>query len=78
MTFAKHLMHRGKRKTAPQRRVRTGMAKRRLVWGVASLMRFEALDVAAQRRKRAHACAHHAHCSQELRTKKISDLAGSR
>jgi hypothetical protein len=39
------------------------------VKGVPIARRFEALDVAAQRRKRAHACAHHAHCSQELRTK---------
>jgi uracil-DNA glycosylase len=76
MTFGKHLVHRGERKPAPQRRIRTGMSECCLVKGVAIAMRFEALDIAAQRRKRAHACALHAHCSQELRPR-ISALAGS-
>jgi hypothetical protein len=71
MTLGKHLMHRGERQPTPQRRIRTGMSERRLAKGVSIAMRFEALDVAAQTRKRAHACAHHAHCSQ------ISAAAGS-
>jgi hypothetical protein len=66
MTLGKHLVHRGEREATPQRRIRTGMSERRLVKGVSIAMRFEALDVAAQIRKRAHACAHHAHCSQNF------------
>jgi hypothetical protein len=66
MAFGKHLMHRGERETAPQRRIGTGVAERGLVERVAITMRFEALDVAAQGRKRVHACAHHAHCSQDF------------
>ena len=60
MTFGKHLMHRGEREATLQCRIRTGMAERRLVKGVSIAMRFEALNVAAQIRKRVHACAHHA------------------
>jgi len=66
MLYPRYLVHRSDCETAVQRRIRTGMAERHLVRGVAIAMRFEALDVAAQRRKRAHACAHHAHCSQDF------------
>ena len=66
MTCGKHLVHRGDREAAPQRCIRTGMPQRHLVKGVAIAMRLKAFDVAAQTRKRAHACAH-AHRSQEFR-----------
>jgi hypothetical protein len=66
MPFGKHLMHRGERKATLQGRIRTGMSERRLAKGISIAMRFEALDVAAQIRKRVHACAHHAHCSQDF------------
>jgi hypothetical protein len=60
MSFGKHLMHRGQRKAAAQRRIGAGMAERHLVGGICIPMRFDALDASAQSRKRVYACAGHA------------------
>jgi hypothetical protein len=58
-SFREHLMHRAQGKTAPQRRIGLGMAERRPVRR-RGVVGFEALDTAAQPRKRACACAGHA------------------
>jgi len=52
-------MHRAERKTASQRRIGPGMTERRPVRR-GSVVGFDALDAAAQGRKRARACAGHA------------------
>src|SRR5262249_38131638 len=58
--LGKHLMHGGKRQPAAQHRVGALMPERDLVQPVHIAMGFDALDAAAQGRKRAHACAVHA------------------
>ncbi len=58
-SLREHLMHRTERKPTPQRRIRPGMTKRHPIRrGV--VVGFDALDAAAQARKRACACAGHA------------------
>jgi hypothetical protein len=57
---SKHLVHRAQGETALQRRIGIGMTERNPVRGVRIVMRLDALDAAAQTRKRAHACAAHA------------------
>jgi hypothetical protein len=52
-------MHRAERKAALQRRIRSGMAERHPVRR-GGVVGFDALDAAAQGRKRARACAGHA------------------
>jgi len=51
-----HLMHRAQREAALQRRVRLGMSERRAVRPIGIAMRLDALDAAAQTRKRVYAC----------------------
>lgn len=63
VSFGKHLMYGSQSEPAAQHRVGTAMAERDLVQGVHIAMAFDALDAAAQGRKRARACAHHAHRS---------------
>jgi hypothetical protein len=58
-SLCEHLMHRAERKTALQRHVRPGMAKRHPIRR-GGVVGFDALDAAAQPRKRARACAGHA------------------
>ena len=58
--IGEHLVHRPDSKAALQRRVRIGMPERHPARGVRIAMRLDALDAAAQGRKRAHACAGHA------------------
>ena len=58
--FGEHLMHRGHREAALQRRIRFRMAERHPLERRGVGMRLDALDAAAQTRKRAHACAGHA------------------
>jgi hypothetical protein len=58
-SFGKHLMHRAQRKAALQRRIRPGMAERDPVRR-GGVVGFDALDAAAQARKRACAYAGHA------------------
>jgi hypothetical protein len=55
-----HLVHRAQREAALQRRIRVGMAERHPVRPVRIAVRLDALDAAAQRRKRVRACAAHA------------------
>jgi hypothetical protein len=55
-----HLVHRAERKAAPQRRIGLAMAERHLARRIRLAVRLDALDVAAQTGKRAHACAAHA------------------
>lgn len=59
MSFGKHLMQRSHREPAAQHRIRTRMTKRNAIEGARITVRLEALDTAAQRRKRACACAVH-------------------
>ncbi len=51
-----HLVHRAQREAALQRRIRVGMAERHPVRPVRSAVRLDALDAAAQSRKRVRAC----------------------
>jgi hypothetical protein len=69
-SFGKHLMHRAERKAAPQRRIGLRMAKRRPVRRN-RVVSFDALDAAAQRRKRARACAGHAPLLTEIVAAKV-------
>ena len=55
-----HLVHCPDRETALERRISLGMAERHLSRRQSAAMRFNALDPAAQSRKRARACARHA------------------
>ena len=64
MPLGEHLMHGGKRQPAAQHGIRTPVAERDLVQPVHIAWRFDALDAAAQGRKRAHACA--VHCASLL------------
>jgi hypothetical protein len=57
VSLGKHLMHGGKREPAAQHRIGGFMAERDLVQPVHIAMGFDALDAAAQGRKRAHACS---------------------
>jgi len=59
MPFGKHFMHGSHREPAAQHRIRARMTKRDPVERVRIAIRLEALDAAAQRRKRACACAVH-------------------
>jgi hypothetical protein len=63
MSLGKHLMHGGKRQPAAQYCIGGFMAERDLAQSVDIAMGLDALDAAAQGRKRAHACAVHAHRS---------------
>src|SRR5262249_45338205 len=56
--LAKHLVDRRAREPALQHGVGLAMAERDAVVLMHDLRRFDALDLAAQNRKRAHACAH--------------------
>jgi hypothetical protein len=58
--FREHLMHHTFRKAALQRRIRIGMAERHPAGRDGVGMAFDALDAAAQSRKRVGACAGHA------------------
>jgi hypothetical protein len=58
--FRKHLMHRAQSEAALQRRVRPGMPERHPVRPVRLARRLDALDAAAQARKRVRAGAGHA------------------
>lgn len=58
--FSEHLVHRPQGKTALQRRVRIGMPERHPARRIRIAMRLDALDAAAQSRKRVRACAGHA------------------
>ena len=63
--FGEHLMHRAERKAALQRRIRPCMAERHPVRH-SGVVGFDALDAAAQRRKRACACAGHAPLLEDI------------
>jgi hypothetical protein len=63
-SFGKHLMHRADRKPALQRRIGLGMAEPYPAGCGGLGMAFDALDTAAQSRKRAGACAHRARPSK--------------
>jgi hypothetical protein len=56
MSFGEHLMHHAFGEAALQHRIRVGMTERHLIRSVCSAMRLEALDAAAQTRKRVRAC----------------------
>lgn len=56
VSFGKHLMHGGKRQPAAQHDIGAPVAKRDPVQPVHIARRLDALDAAAQGRKRAHAC----------------------
>ena len=58
--FRKHLMHGAPRKTAGKRRVGFRMTECHAIRRERAAMRLDAGKVAAQSRKRAHACARHA------------------
>ena len=58
--IGEHLVHRAQSEAALQRRIGVGMAKRHPVRPARLAVRFDALDAAAQGRKRARACAGHA------------------
>ena len=60
MSFGKHFMHRGTGEAAAQHSVRLGMAERHFVQRMRVRGRLDALDAAAQTRKRVDACAGHA------------------
>ena len=62
--FGEHLMHRGDRKTALKHRIRFRMAERDPPQRRGVGMRLDALDAAAQSRKRVRACAAHASLPQ--------------
>jgi hypothetical protein len=64
-SFGEHLMYRAERKPALQRRIRPGMAERHPVRR-GGVVGFDALDAAAQRRKRAYACAGHAPLLEDI------------
>jgi hypothetical protein len=57
MSLGKHLMHRGPREPAAQHRIGFRMAERHALESMQIAMRFDAFDIAAQSRKRVHACA---------------------
>jgi hypothetical protein len=59
-TFREHLMHRAQGETALQHRIRIGMPERDPARRIRFAMRLDALDAAAQTRKRVRACAAHA------------------
>jgi hypothetical protein len=59
-SLGEHLMHRAHGEAALQRRIGLGMAERDPVRPVGIAMRLDALDAAAQGRKRVRACAAHA------------------
>lgn len=59
-SLGKYFMHGGQRETALQRRIRVGMAERHAIKRDSIRGRLDALDAAAQSRKRACACAGHA------------------
>jgi hypothetical protein len=59
MPFGKHFMHRGDSQAAAQHRIRARVSKRDPVERMRIAIRLEALDAAAQRYKRACACAAH-------------------
>ena len=59
-TFREHLVHRAQGETALQRRIRIGMPERDLAWRIRFVLRLDALDAAAQIRKRVRASAAHA------------------
>ena len=56
MSFGKNFMHRGACEPAAQRRIGLGMAERHFMKRMRIRRRLDALDAAAQTRKRAHAC----------------------
>jgi hypothetical protein len=56
MSFGEHFMHGGGCQPAPQRRIGLGMAERDPVLRMRISWRLDALDAAAQTRKRAYAC----------------------
>jgi hypothetical protein len=60
VSFGEDFMHRGAGEAAAQRRIGLGMAERHPVKRMRFRARLDALDAAAQIRKRAHACAGHA------------------
>ena len=55
-TFREHLMHRAQGEAAQQRRIRIGMPERDLARRIGIAIRLDALDAAAQIRKRVRAC----------------------
>ena len=63
MPLGEYFMHGSQREPAAQHRIRRAMTKRDLVQRMNITRRFDALDAAAQGRKRADACAAHAHRS---------------
>lgn len=66
MSLGEHFMHRRLRQPAAQRRIGVGMAERDLVGRIRLARRLDALDAAAQGRKRACACAAHAPFPQDF------------
>jgi hypothetical protein len=58
--FGEHLMHRPHSEATLQRRIRIGMPERHTIRRIGLALRLDALDAAAQGRKRARACAGHA------------------
>jgi hypothetical protein len=71
MSLGEHLMHRGQSETALQRCVSVGVAKRGLAMRMRITGCFDALDAAAQTRKRAGACGAHAPLLQEFRLQRF-------
>jgi len=59
-SLGEHLMRRAQSKAALQRRIRLGMPERHPVGPIRLALRLDALDAAAQTRKRVRACAGHA------------------
>jgi hypothetical protein len=59
-TFREYLVHRAESETALQRRIRIGMPERDLAWRIRFALCLDALDAAAQNRKRVRASAAHA------------------
>jgi hypothetical protein len=57
---SEHFMHRADSNAALQRRIRLGMPKRNTIGCTGITMRLDALDAAAQGRKRARTCGGHA------------------
>ncbi len=58
MSLAKHLVHRGHRKSTAQHSIRFRMAERHALWGMQIAMRLDAFDVAAQSCERVRARPH--------------------
>lgn len=58
-TFSEHLVHRAQSEAALQRRVRLGMPERHPARRIGIAVRLDALDAAAQTRKRVRSCAGH-------------------